>query len=205
MHTIRCCGKVMTPSKVVCIGRNYVEHIEELNNEIPAAMVVFNKPNSAISHTLRYISADCRFEGEICFLVKEGKIYGVGFGLDLTKAGLQNRLKAKGLPWERAKGFDRSAVLSDFVVLDEPLENLRMTLHVNGVLRQFADYGLMIYKPEAMLTEIESFMHLEDGDVIMSGTPKGVAAFNVGDRFVGRVYSGERVLVEKEWVVQETA
>lgn len=202
MHTIRCGDKELTPSKVVCIGRNYVEHIEELGNEVPSSMVVFNKPNSAISKTLSYISEDCRFEGEICFLVKAGRLYGVGLGLDLTKAGLQNMLKAKGLPWERAKGFDRSAVLSDFVVLDAPLESLRMTLHVNGVLTQFADYGLMIYKPETMLEEIESFMHLEDGDVIMSGTPKGVATFNVGDRFVGRVYSGERVLVEKEWVVQ---
>jgi 2-keto-4-pentenoate hydratase/2-oxohepta-3-ene-1,7-dioic acid hydratase in catechol pathway len=202
MHTIRCGNKTMTPSKVVCIGRNYVEHIEELGNELPASMVVFNKPNSAISETLCYISGDCRFEGEICFLIKAGKICGVGFGLDLTKADLQNMLKAKGLPWERAKGFDRSAVLSDFALLDDPLESLRMTLHVNGVLRQFADYGLMIYKPETMIAEIESFMHLEDGDVIMSGTPKGVATFNAGDRFIGRVYSGERVLVEKEWVVQ---
>ena len=202
MHTIRCDDQELTPSKVVCIGRNYVEHIEELGNEVPSSMVVFNKPNSAISKTLCYIGEDCRFEGEICFLVKEGSLYGVGFGLDLTKAGLQNALKAKGLPWERAKGFDRSAVLSDFTVLDEPLESLRMSLHVNGLLRQFADYGLMIYKPETMLEEIESFMHLEDGDVIMSGTPKGVATFNVGDRFVGRVYAGERVLVEKEWVVQ---
>ena len=202
MKTVRCANDVMTPSKVVCIGRNYVEHIEELGNELPESMVVFNKPNSAISDTLHYISEECRFEGEICFLVKAGQFYGVGFGLDLTKANIQNRLKAKGLPWERAKGFDRSAVLSDFVVLDAPLESLRMTLHINGTLAQFADYGLMIYKPEPMLEEIKSFMTLEDGDIIMSGTPKGVATYNRGDRFVGRVYAGERLLVEKEWTAQ---
>ena len=192
----------MTPSKVVCIGRNYVEHIEELGNELPESMVVFNKPNSAISDTLHYISEECRFEGEICFLVKAGQFYGVGFGLDLTKANIQNHLKAKGLPWERAKGFDRSAVLSDFVVLDAPLESLRMTLHINGTLTQFADYGLMIYKPEPMLEEIKSFMTLEDGDIIMSGTPKGVATYNRGDRFVGRVYSNDKLLVEKKWTAQ---
>jgi len=202
MKTVRCNGSELVPSKVVCIGRNYVEHIEELGNEIPSSMVVFNKPNSAISETLYYIGADCRFEGEICFLIKAGEIYGVGFGLDLTRADIQNHLKAKGLPWERAKGFDRSAVLSDFVELNEPLESLRMTLHINGTLAQFADYGLMIYKPMTMLEEIKSFMSLEDGDVIMSGTPKGVATYNRGDRFVGRVYANDRLLVEKEWTVQ---
>ncbi|MGB5965519.1 MAG: fumarylacetoacetate hydrolase family protein, partial [Sulfurimonadaceae bacterium] len=146
MNTIRCNAKEITPSKVVCIGRNYVEHIEELHNEVPESMVLFNKPNSAISDTLHYISEDCRFESEICFLIKGGQIYGVGFGLDLTKGDIQNALKAKGLPWERAKGFDKSAVLSDFVVLDAPLETLRMTLHINEELIQFANYDLMIYK-----------------------------------------------------------
>lgn len=202
MKTIRCGNSLLTPSKVVCIGRNYVEHIEELGNELPESMVVFNKPNSAISDSLHYISEDCRFEGEICFLIEAGELHGVGFGLDLTKADIQNRLKAKGLPWERAKAFDRSAVLSDFVVLDAPLETLRMTLHINDELVQFADYGLMIYKPQPMLEEIKSFMSLEDGDVIMSGTPKGVATYNRGDRFVGRVYSNDRLLVEKMWTVQ---
>lgn len=202
MHAVLLNDVTFTPSKVVCIGRNYVEHIEELGNEVPSSMVVFNKPNSAISDTLHYISEDCRFEGEICFLVKRGELYGVGFGLDLTKADVQNHLKAKGLPWERAKGFDRSAVLSDFTVLDAPLETLRMTLHINDKLVQFANYDLMIYKPQPMLEEIKSFMSLEDGDIIMSGTPKGVATYNRGDRFLGHVYSDDRLLVEKEWMAQ---
>jgi len=194
--------KRLTPSKVVCIGRNYVEHIEELGNEVPENMVVFNKPNSAISDTLFYFDTYTRFEGEICFLILSGHIAGVGFGLDLTHADIQNKLKAKGLPWERAKGFDGSAVLSTFVALDVPLESLEMKLYKNDVLVQFANYDLMMYKPEVMVEEIKSFMHLEDGDIIMSGTPKGVSTYAVGDVFLGQVFSDERLLVEQEWVVK---
>ena len=201
MQSVRCQGQTFIPSKVVCIGRNYVEHIEELGNELPEQMVIFNKPNSAITDTLRYCGEACRFEGEICFLVKEGGLYGVGFGLDLTKADVQNRLKEKGLPWERAKAFDGSAVLSEFVRLEVPPESLRMELYVDGTLRQHADYALMIYKPEIMLDEITGFMHLEDGDVIMSGTPRGVGSYKVGERFTGRILSGEKLLLECCWRV----
>lgn len=192
----------ITPSKVVCIGRNYVEHIHELNNEIPASMVVFNKPNSAISDTLQCITPDTRFEGEICFLIMDGAIAGIGFGLDLTKADLQNYLKSKGLPWERAKGFDYSAVLSNFISLEVPLESLRMTLHINGSLVQEALYDLMIYKPLEMLEEIKSFMSLEDGDIIMSGTPKGVNTYRENDHFLGRIYSNEDLLLECSWCAE---
>lgn len=199
MKTIRFSVSKISPSKVICIGRNYVEHIQELNNEIPSSMVVFNKPNSAITDTLRFISPDTRFEGEICFLMIHGKIAGIGFGLDLTKADLQNYLKAKGLPWERAKGFDGSAVLGDFVPFDVPINSLRMTLHINGTLAQEATYELMIYKPLEMIEEIKSFMSFEDGDIIMSGTPKGVATYKIDDEFVGRIYSNERLLIESRW------
>lgn len=192
----------VTPSKVVCIGRNYVEHIEELGNETPESMVVFNKPNSAITDTLRFISEDTRFEGEICFLIQNGEIAGIGFGLDLTKAGIQNRMKEKGLPWERAKAFDGSAVLGKFVPFSGDLKALRMELLINGRLVQFADYALMIYKPLEMLAEIEHFMSFEDGDIVMSGTPKGVSTYKRGDKFTGRVYEGERLLVESSWSVQ---
>ncbi|MEJ2468329.1 MAG: fumarylacetoacetate hydrolase family protein [Campylobacterales bacterium] len=194
-------GQPVIPSKVVCIGRNYVEHIEELGNEIPEQMVVFNKPNSAITDTLRYIDPTCRFEGEICFLIQRGTIAGIGFGLDLTRADIQNRLKEKGLPWERAKAFDGSAVLGDFVPVKGAFSSLRMTLHVDGKLQQHAGYGLMMYKPDTMLEEIKSFMTLEDGDVIMSGTPKGVGTFAAGQRFVGRVYSEGTLLIESSWTV----
>ncbi|HEX5330139.1 fumarylacetoacetate hydrolase family protein, partial [Sulfuricurvum sp.] len=152
-----------------------------------------------ITDTLRFISPDTRFEGEICFLIMGGQIAGIGFGLDLTKAEIQNHLKAKGLPWERAKGFDGSAVLGNFVPLTAPLESLRMTLHINSVLTQEATYELMIYKPLEMIEEIKSFMSFEDGDVIMSGTPKGVSTYQIGDAFVGRIYSDERLLIESSW------
>ena len=201
MNTVRFGDRRVVPSKIVCIGRNYVEHIEELGNEMPENMVVFNKPNSALSDTLRRFTPHTRFEGEICFLVEGGAIAGVGFGLDLTHADIQNKLKAKGLPWERAKAFDGSAVLSAFVPFAGDVTQLRMTLHVNGRLAQSANYDLMIYKPEAMLEEIERFMHLEDGDVIMSGTPKGVATYQAGDVFAGKVFEGRRLLVESEWKV----
>ncbi len=204
MKSIRFDTRSLTPSKVVCIGRNYVEHIEELGNEMPESMVLFNKPNSAITRTLRYDAPDTRFEGEICFLVMEGKLAGVGFGLDLTRAGIQNYLKEKGLPWERAKAFDGSAVLSDFVPLHVSPEQLRMTLHVNGNLIQHADYSLMIHKPQSMLDEIKSFMHLEDGDIIMSGTPKGVGTYAPGEQFVGRIYADDSLLLEASWSVQNT-
>lgn len=192
----------VVPSKVVCIGRNYVEHIEELGNETPESMVVFNKPNSAITDTLHFISEDTRFEGEICFLIQNKQIAGIGFGLDLTKAEIQNKMKEKGLPWERAKAFDGSAVLGEFVPFSGDLKALRMELLINGRLVQFADYALMIYKPLEMLAEIERFMSFEDGDIVMSGTPKGVGNYSVGDEFTGRVYEGERLLVESSWRVR---
>jgi len=156
MKSIRYNQIETVPSKVVCIGRNYVEHIEELGNEIPENMVVFNKPNSAISDTLHYFTEKTRFEGEICFLIENGSIAGVGFGLDLTHAGIQNRLKNKGLPWERAKVFDNSAVLSEFVPFSGDMHHLHMKLTVNDELVQFANYDLMIYKPDVMVEEIKT-------------------------------------------------
>jgi len=202
MKTINYENKKLEVSKVVCIGRNYVEHIEELGNEIPSSMVVFNKPNSAISDTLNYFSEECRFEGEICFLIRDAKIEAVGFGLDLTHADVQNHLKSKGLPWERAKAFDNSAVLSEFVPLCEDISTLKMKLMVNDQLIQYATYDLMMYKPDTILWEIQRFMTLEDNDIIMSGTPKGVGTYSIGDKFVGQVFSNETLLLEAMWVVK---
>jgi 2-keto-4-pentenoate hydratase/2-oxohepta-3-ene-1,7-dioic acid hydratase in catechol pathway len=191
----------VTPSKVVCIGRNYVEHIKELNNETPESMVVFNKPNSAITDILYYFNEYTRFEGEICFLIKDKKIAGIGFGLDLTKADIQKKMKEKGLPWERAKAFDKSAVFSDFVYFSGDISKLSMKLHRNNILVQEANYELMIYKPDNMLEEIESFMSLEDNDIIMSGTPKGVSTYSREDEFFGQIYCAEELLVEMKFVV----
>jgi len=201
INTIAYHDEKITPSKVICVGRNYVEHIKELNNETPDTMVLFNKPNSAITDTLEYIQEDCRFEGEICFLIKDKNIEGVGFGLDLTKAGIQNKMKEKGLPWERAKGFDKSAVLSEFVKFEGDIKTLEMKLYINATLAQHATYDLMIYKPDKILSEISSFMTLEDGDVIMSGTPKGVATYNREDIFRGEIYVNSTLVIKEEFIV----
>ncbi len=202
MKSIRYKGKTITPSKVVCVGRNYVEHIRELGNEIPKNLVIFNKPNSAICDELYFFSDDTRFEGEISFLIEKGEIRGVGFGLDLTHAKIQNHLKERGLPWERAKSFDKSAVFSEFVEIeDRDIEFLRFELFINKKLVQYANTNLMIYKPKTILKEINSFISLEDGDIIMSGTPKGVAYYQREDEFLVKVYIKDKLIIEKEWIV----
>ena len=203
MKTITYKNQELNRSKVVCIGRNYVEHIEELGNEIPSSMVVFNKPNSAISDRLYYFSEHCRFEGELCLLIRNGKIDAIGFGLDLTHADIQNHLKSKGLPWERAKAFDHSAVLSEFIPLEHDITTLGMKLYIKDTHVKVATYDLMMYKPDTMLSEIGSFMTLEDNDIIMSGTPKGVGTYRLGDRFVGQVYADDELLLETEWIVEQ--
>jgi 2-keto-4-pentenoate hydratase/2-oxohepta-3-ene-1,7-dioic acid hydratase in catechol pathway len=197
MNTISFDNQTITPSKIICVGRNYVEHIHELGNEMPDAMVLFNKPNSAITNELHFIDDACRFEGEICFVVMDQKIAGVGFGLDLTKADLQNELKKRGLPWERAKAFDRSAVLSQMIPFDpDYAKQLKMILYHNDLLTQYATFDLMIYKPQEILDEIKTFMTLENGDIIMSGTPKGVGNYNKWDEFNGLIYLDETLILE---------
>jgi len=202
LKTINYNNEQIAPNKVVCIGRNYVEHIKELNNEFKNDMVVFNKPNSAISDKLYFINDNIRFEGEICFLIKNKQIEGIGFGLDLTDAEIQNKMKQKGLPWERAKAFDNSAVLSDFVKFDGDIKDIRMELFINDKLIQEATYDLMIYKPKNMLEEINSFMSFEDGDIIMSGTPKGVGYYKVDDIFKGKIYDKNNLILETNWQVK---
>ncbi len=202
MQNITFDNQQITPSKIVCIGRNYVAHIEELNNEMPENMVIFNKPNSAISAELKYFTPECRFEGELCLLIMDGQIAGLGLGLDLTHANIQNRQKAKGLPWERAKAFDGSAVLSEFISFDGNIEDIHFQLSINGVLTQEANYALMIYKTQEMIEEISSFMTLEDGDIIMTGTPKGVGTYHSGDLFEMKLSEGDTLLLESAWKVQ---
>jgi len=199
MNTIRFGEHTLAPSKVVCIGRNYVEHIEELGNEVPENMVIFNKPNSAINSELKYFGDHCRFEGELCLLIEGGAVTGIGFGLDLTYADTQNHLKQKGLPWERAKSFDGSAVLSDFIPFTGDITQIRFEMTINETLVQHASYDLMMYKPDEMIHEIQSFMTLENGDIIMTGTPKGVGYYRPGDRFVGQVFEGDNVILEARW------
>ena len=204
MQTIIVNDQSVTPSKIVCVGRNYVAHIEELGNEVPEDMVVFNKPNSAITDILRsHMDGEAlHYEGELCFVIKAGALHAVGFGLDLTKRDLQSRLKSKSLPWERAKAFDGAALFSDFVSLPQELATLSLELTVDGELRQAGGVELMIYPPEVILSELTAFITLEDGDIIMTGTPAGVGAIHTGERFEAQVLAGGISLASATWVAQ---
>ena len=120
MRSIQFGNQSITPSKVVCIGKNYTAHIEEMNSAVPDQMVVFMKPNSAIGTTLRALADEpIHYECEICLQVQSSEIFGVGVGLDLTKRELQRKLKQAGLPWERSKAFDGAALFSAFVPAPE--------------------------------------------------------------------------------------
>jgi 2-keto-4-pentenoate hydratase/2-oxohepta-3-ene-1,7-dioic acid hydratase in catechol pathway len=188
-------------TKIICVGRNYEEHITELGSERPDSMVLFLKPPSSISEVLNAeLDEPLHYEGEICFQIQNGKYHSVGFGLDLTKRQLQSRLKQKGLPWERSKAFDGSACFSQFVELkDHALESLHLKLEINGSEIQAGGFDLMIYKPVEILGEIQSFLSLEDGDIVMTGTPKGVGQVNRGDVFRGSIFAGDECLVTSEW------
>ena len=207
MNTINVNGNTVQPSKILCVGRNYSAHIEELGNEIPDSMVVFNKPNSAISSTLYsdINNQPLHYESELAFTVKEGKLDAVGFGLDLTKRALQSTLKAKGLPWERAKAFDGAALFSAFVTLPKDIEDLSLQLNVDGEQRQAGGISLMIYTPVQIIRELESFTTLEDGDIIMTGTPAGVGEIKAGQGFEGEVLLAGKTLVSATWIAVASA
>ncbi|MGB0989852.1 MAG: fumarylacetoacetate hydrolase family protein [Halarcobacter sp.] len=191
------------PSKVVCIGRNYVDHIKELNNETPDSMVFFFKPNSSISKNLIFPKGNksCHYEAEISFLIEENKISAVAFGLDLTLREVQSKLKEKGLPWERAKAFNNSAVFSDFKSFNGELEELSVELYINDELKQKGGVDLMINKPQEIIDELLSFSSFEDGDILMTGTPQGVGEFNIGDVFLGKILYKNEIIVEQRFEV----
>ncbi|WP_424687858.1 MAG: fumarylacetoacetate hydrolase family protein [Halarcobacter ebronensis] len=191
------------PSKVVCIGRNYVDHIKELNNETPDSMVFFFKPNSSISKNLIFPKGNksCHYEAEISFLIEENKISAVAFGLDLTLREVQSKLKEKGLPWERAKAFNNSAVFSEFKSFNGELEELSVELYINDELKQKGGVDLMINKPQEIIDELLSFSSFEDGDILMTGTPKGVGEFNIGDVFLGKIVYKNETIVEQRFEV----
>jgi 2-keto-4-pentenoate hydratase/2-oxohepta-3-ene-1,7-dioic acid hydratase in catechol pathway len=186
------------------VGRNYVAHIEELGNDMPDSMVVFNKPNSAITDILHSHINDqsLHYESELAFTVESGKLAAVGFGLDLTKRALQTALKEKGLPWERAKSFNGAALFSEFVALPADIQGLSLRLEVDGELRQEGGVDLMIYKPDDIVRELASFTTLEDGDIIMTGTPAGVDEIRAGQRFEGQVLLRGKPLVSETWIAQ---
>lgn len=200
MNTVIVGNRVVTPSKVACVGRNYVEHIEELNNEVPDDMVLFIKPNSAIADELFSFHLEAiHYEAELCFLVEGGEFVAVGVGLDLTKRGLQSKLKAKGLPWERAKSFDGSAVMSKFISIEAISDGLTFELSINDEPTQRGSIALMMNKPREILNEIQTFMSLEDGDIVMTGTPKGVGMVNAGDEFKVKLSDNGLTLTQASW------
>jgi len=202
MQSVLVNGQTITPSKIVCVGRNYVEHIEELNNDMPTEPVIFIKPNSAVARDIFTHKNDAiHYEAEISFILENNQFIAAGIGLDLTKREVQSTLKAKSLPWERAKAFDKSAVFSEFVAITAEIETLRLVLLINDVIIQEANYDLMIYKPAQIVKAVSEFMSFENGDILMTGTPKGVGKVNQGDVFVGQLYEQDTLLVTQTWKV----
>lgn len=193
-------NRALTPSKIICIGRNYVEHIHELNNEIPDDMVVFLKPSSAISDELHSSQQEpLHYEGELCLLIQNKQIDAVGFGLDITKRKLQSYLKSKGLPWERAKAFDGSALFSPFINTPKVDSSFTLELDINGQNVQSGRVSHMIYQPAKIMQELQTFMTLNDGDIIMTGTPAGVGLIRAGDSFHGKIIHQGEIITQASW------
>ena len=196
-------GQSVRPGKVVCVGKNYAAHIEEMASVPAENMVVFMKPATSISAELfAALDEPLHYEGEICLLMQRSQVAGVGFGLDLTKRETQSKLKAAGLPWERSKAFTGSALFSEFVTAPKDLSQLGVELMVDDALRQKGDVSLMLYPPDVILKELHQFLVLEDFDIVMTGTPAGVGAVQVGEQFCGRVLHGEQELVSGAWLAQ---
>lgn len=186
--------------KILCIGRNYVDHIKELGNEAPAAPVVFMKPASAVIGNNEAVvipphSQECHYEAELAVLIGEdGKniaeadalshVAGYGVAIDMTLRDVQDNLKKKGLPWDIAKGFDTSCPLSDFVPASQITDpqNLTIRLKLNNEERQNGSTGLMINGVARIISHLSTIFTLEEGDIILTGTPAGVGRVVAGDR-----------------------
>lgn len=189
--------------KIICIGRNYVDHIEELKNERPAEPVVFIKPDSAIllkqhPFVIPEFSEDIHHEIEIIVKInKVGKYIEPKFahkyydeisvGIDFTARDLQANLKAKGLPWEKAKAFDGSAVIGDFLPKEQfsSRENLTFELTNNNEIVQKGDSSLMLWNVDELIAHVSQYFTLKIGDIIFTGTPAGVAAVKPDDILEG--------------------
>ncbi len=196
-------GQPVRPGKVVCVGKNYAAHIEEMASVPAENMVVFMKPATSIGTDLfAALDEPLHYEGEICLLIQGDEVAGVGFGLDLTKRETQAKLKASGLPWERSKAFTGSALFSEFVTAPEDLTQLGVELMVDDQLRQKGHVSLMLYPPDVIMSELRRFLVLEDFDIVMTGTPAGVGPVQAGERFHGRILDGDRELISGEWPAQ---
>lgn len=189
--------------KIICIGRNYAAHIEELKNEKPSKPVIFLKPDTALlkgGTPFFYpdFSENIHHEIELVLKIsKEGKYIQhqfanryfdeIGLGIDFTARDLQDQCKAKGLPWEIAKGFNGSAPVGDFKpVSDFPdLKNIDFHLNVNGETKQIGNTSLLLFDFATIISYVSQFFTLKKGDLIFTGTPAGVGPVQVGDRLTG--------------------
>jgi 5-carboxymethyl-2-hydroxymuconate isomerase len=214
--TIPASGEQFPIGKIVCLARNYAEHARELGNETPAAPVLFMKPATAViadgeAVRIPSFSDECHYELELAVLIgRQARnvtvdralehVAGYGVAIDMTLRDVQNQLKAKGLPWEVAKGFDTACPLSPFVpasaVADPHALSLR--LRVNGELRQDGTSADMIHRVPQIIAHVSGIFTLEPGDVILTGTPAGVGRVQAGDTMeaeiadVGRLTIGVR-------------
>ncbi len=189
--------------KIICIGRNYANHIAELQNEKPTEPVVFLKPDSAIllkqhPFVIPEFSDDVHHEIEIIVKInKVGKYIEPKFahkyydeisvGIDFTARDLQGELKAKGLPWEKAKAFDGSAVIGEFLPKNQfsSLENITFELTNNNKTVQMGNSSFMLWKIDELISYVSQFFTLKIGDIIFTGTPEGVAAVKPDDVLEG--------------------
>lgn len=190
--------------KIICVGRNYVAHAQELNNEVPSEPVLFMKPDSALlrNNDPFYIpdwSNDVHHEVELIIRINRlGKniekrfaqrYYSeIGLGIDFTARDIQNTLKDKGLPWEKAKAFDHSAVIcSEFTPVDSlPDRNaIHFSLDKNGTTVQEGNSALMIFSIDDIIAHVSKYFTLKIGDLIYTGTPAGVGQVKIGDRLEG--------------------
>ena len=189
--------------KIICIGRNYYEHAEELGNEIPKEPVFFMKPDTAISPKghpffIPEFSKNVQYEVELVIRINRlgkyieekfaHKYYEqIGLGIDFTARDIQQELKEKGLPWEKAKGFDGSAVISRKYLDKKELElaDLNFSLKKNGEIVQRGNTHQMLFKIDQIIAYISQFHTLKIGDLIYTGTPAGVGQVNPGDVLEG--------------------
>lgn len=184
--------------KIICIGRNYVDHAKELGNEVPESPVIFMKPDTAVlkkgsDFYIPEFSSEVHYELEVVLKISKGGKYiqkenahkhfdEIGLGIDFTARDLQNQLKTKGLPWELAKGFDGSAVISEFYKKEKlDLKNLNFSLLKNKQEVQNGNTSLMIFSPEEIIAFVSQYFTLRVGDIIFTGTPKGVGKVQEND------------------------
>jgi 2-keto-4-pentenoate hydratase/2-oxohepta-3-ene-1,7-dioic acid hydratase in catechol pathway len=197
--------------KILCIGRNYVAHARELNNEVPANPVFFMKPDSALVIANRpffypEFSNDVHHELEVVIRINRlgrsieeryaHRYYKeVALGVDFTARDLQAEQKKKGLPWEIAKGFDYSAPISEFFPVEKygDIHNLGFRLDLNGKTVQDGNTSLMIFSFEKIIAYVSRFMTLKTGDMIYTGTPAGVGPVAIGDRLEAYL-EGEKLM-----------